>query len=102
MILLFTIGAIGLSHVQTTHQLQQLEKENAHLKLLSSRISDQEISKRLAEELDKLGVSRIIDLTEISENELSESPTFGETSMIEFRELLNKLKLSTAKKSTAE
>jgi len=40
VILLFTIAAIGLSHVQTTHKLQQLEKENQRLKDLHQKQSD--------------------------------------------------------------
>lgn len=72
-VLLFSIAAIGLSHVQTTYQLQELTEKHRQLELLNSKITEHDISAGLKQALEQTELKRIEDLVESSNEMLTEN-----------------------------
>jgi len=93
LILMFTIAGIGLSHVQTTYQLQQLEKEHRQLLIAHSKISSYDVSEQLAKSLAELNIFRVGDLAGMPEVDLMHSPGVDDRTMEELRSLLKSLDL---------
>ena len=74
---------------------EDMAKRNERLsQLLSTSVSDFELSVRARNCLQKMGIRTLGDLTRTSEQTLLTSKNFGETSLIEIREMLTSRGLS--------
>ena len=69
--------------------------------VLSVPVSDFELSVRSRNCLQKMGIMTLGDLTETSEQELLSSKNFGETSLVEIREMLSSKGLELGQFATA-
>ncbi len=81
-----------LKDIEATHNMhvneEQARQEARMKQLLSRPVTDFELSVRSRNCLSAMNINTLGDLTEISEQELLAGKNFGETSLMEIRELL--------------
>lgn len=67
-------------------------------KVLSLKISEQELSRRVLNALDELGVKTVKDLVKLSENDIMKGRNIGQKALTEINEFLEKLNLTLGMK----
>ena len=78
---------------ESIDEVTQQQQQNL-AKLLATPVTDFELSVRSRNCLQKMGIRTLGDLTRVSEHSLLSSKNFGETSLIEIKEMLSARNLS--------
>ncbi|MDG1875387.1 MAG: hypothetical protein P8J27_15850 [Mariniblastus sp.] len=93
LILIFAMAGIGLSHVQTTFQLQKLQDKYQKLEFAYSKISAATANDQLISALAEQNIDRMGDLTQFKEDALLRSFDLDEQSQAELQTLLKKTRV---------
>jgi DNA-directed RNA polymerase subunit alpha len=78
---------------ESIDEAAQLQQQNL-AKILATPVTDFELSVRSRNCLQKMGIRTLGDLTRVSEQSLLSSKNFGETSLVEIKEMLSARNLS--------
>lgn len=80
-------------------QITKVQKSKTDLsKILSMKISEHEISKRVLNALEQLGVETVKDLVKLNESDLTKGRNIGQKALTEINEFLEKLNLTLGMK----
>ncbi len=93
------IGEQVLSPVETEEQLLKQKKPKTDLnKVLSLKIAEQELSKRVLNALEELEVKTVRDLVKMTENDIMKGRNIGQKALAEINDFLEKLNLTLGMK----
>ena len=92
------MAGIGLSHVQTTFQLQKLQDKYQKLEFAYSKISAATANDQLISALAEQNIDRMGDLTQFKEDALLRSFDLDEQSQAELQTLLKKTRVKLGNK----